>query len=85
MFPEEEVFHRYDTRNKTPMRPIPDKKGCLKCIRYRMPEVIDNTDEIVTEKADTHSPKGFSNYAKNYFLNKYKSFCSIPNCYICES
>ena len=85
MFHENEVQHPYDTRNRSLFRPFPSKISSSKCIRYILYEILDKTDKLVTEKTETHSPKGFANYAKNYFLNNYKSACAIPNCYICSS
>ena len=85
MFPEIQILHAYDTRNRAAPKPIPKKPSSSKCIRYFLPDVISTTDILVTEKTETHSPKGFTNYAKNYFLNHYKSQCDIFNCYVCSS
>ena len=54
------------------------------CLRYLLPETLLNTPSIIKEKVSTHSAQGFSNYIKQYFINKYADTCSIQNCYICN-
>ena len=84
MFPKQEILHSHNTRNRSTIKPSPKKPSSAKCIRYRMPEVIEDTDNLVIEKTETHSFKGFVSYAKKYYLDKYKSTCSITCCYICN-
>ena len=84
MFEVSEPQHSYDTRHKGTAKPIPLKVSCDKCIRYYMPSLLQKTPTLVTEKTETHSPKGFSNYAKSHFLHTYRNDCSITNCYICN-
>ena len=54
------------------------------CIRHYIPELLSKTPECMTEKLDTHSLSGFSNYMKNYYIRNYNENCLIENCYICQ-
>ena len=55
------------------------------CIRHYIPELLSKTPECMTEKLDTHSLSGFSNYMKNYCIRNYNENCLIENCYICQN
>ena len=39
-----------------------------RCIRYQLPSQINITPSIITDKLNTHSFSGFSNYAKTYLF-----------------
>ena len=81
-----EDIHSHDTRYKTTIpQNIPRTKFALNSVRYKLPALLNNTDIIVTSKLRTHSPKGFSDYAKRHFIQNYSEDCHIPNCYICQS
>ena len=59
--------------------------GALKCIRNFILDEIINFDPLVIDKVRTHSFQGFSNYAKNFILNKYKIECQNgPTCNTCS-
>ena len=58
-------------------------KGCPPRGHY-IPELLSKTPECITEKLDTHSFSGFSNYMKNYYIRNYNENCLIENCYICQ-
>ena len=47
-------------------------------------ELLSKTPECITEKLDSHSFSGFSNYMKNYYIRNYNENCLIENCYICQ-
>ena len=55
------------------------------CLRHTLPKLINENDfpDIVLDKIDTHSYKGFTNYAKKYIIATYVTECNTPNCYIC--
>ena len=76
--------HSYDTRNRSSFKPISNRTSSSKCIRLYMPYFIEKTPVLITQKTETHSPKGFSNYAKIYYISLYKNECLINNCYICN-
>ena len=50
-----------------------------------IPEILTKTPECITEKLDTHSFSGFSNYMKNYYIRNYKANGLIENCFICQN
>ena len=84
MFEEYEPQHMYDTRHRCNTRSESTRKTSSKCIRYHLPILIEKTPDLVTNKTETHSPKGFSNYAKRYYLDLYKIECIVENCYVCK-
>ena len=85
MFPENDPEPAYDTRNRYIHRPHSKKVSSAKCIRYHMPSAVEKSPVLVIEKADTHSRKGFTNYAKNYLLSLYSMVCTVINCRVCNS
>ena len=85
MFENDTHQHAHNTRNRQISRPIAVRVSGSKCIRYHMPFIIDNTPDVIKDKATTHSPKGFANYIKKYYLNTYTETCNIDYCYICNS
>ena len=66
--------------------PFYKKKSCHKCLRYHIPHLINNHlfPSCVTDKIDTHSLKGFSNYYRNYILDNYKNQCTNIDCFVCS-
>ena len=85
MFQDNTPQHSHNTRNRDTNRETASRVSGSKCIRYYMPSILDKTPNIITEKAETHSPKGFTNYTKKYYLSLYSDVCNITNCYICNS
>ena len=55
-----------------------------KCMRFCIPDILNKSSSIVTDKIQTHRRKGFSVYLKCFLVNAYNSICLIPNCYICS-
>ena len=55
-----------------------------KCMRFWIPDILNKTSNIITDKIKTHSRKGFTTYIKLFLINKYDPICSTPNCYICS-
>ena len=53
-------------------------------IRNYLPAFLNSTPNIITDKIDTHSLKGFSNYCKVYYISRYQDCCNIANCYVCS-
>ena len=85
MFTESNENHSHDTKHKSLLYQLPTKTstGWL-CIRHYIPELLSKTPECITEKLDTHSFSGFSNYMKNYYIRNYNENCLIEKCYICQ-
>ena len=54
------------------------------CVRNSLPNLLNNTDQIILNKTTSHSLHGFAIYVKNNILNSYKDECDIENCYICD-
>lgn len=77
--------HYYNTRNQNDIiLPRVKHEFAKKRIRYSIPEFINNCPALIKDKLHTHSIKGLSLYAKNYYLNLYRMECQIRNCYICN-
>ncbi len=55
-----------------------------KCIRYNIPNTINNTTSNIINKIYTHIMQGFSGYIKLNLLQAYYEQCTITNCYICS-
>ena len=55
-----------------------------KCIRYSLPNLINETSSDVIDKVFTHSVNGFKLYVKKCIIQKYSDTCHIVNCYICN-
>ena len=79
MFSPRIPAHNYNTRGRNNVRNEDTRTvGATKCLRHFIPEFIQNFDPLVLDKIHTHSPDGFSKYAKNYLLEKYPTECSDP-------
>ncbi len=61
----------------------PKHEYAKKCIRYDIPNLVNNTPHNIIEKIYTHNLQGFSRYVKNHLLQLYQDNCTIINCYIC--
>ena len=55
------------------------------CLRNFLPSIMNETSSDILDKINTHSFKGYSNYAKMTYINKYSTVCQIEHCYICEN
>ncbi len=62
----------------------PKHEYAKKCIRYDIPNLVNNTPHNIIEKIYTHGLQGFSRYVKNHLLQLYQDNCTIVNCYICR-
>ena len=78
MFSKETLNHSYNTRHRDdPRYPIPNTVLAENTIRFHLPAFIDTIPELIIDKIDTHSEKGFVHYAKTKFINEYSSTCNI--------
>ena len=57
----------------------------LNCIRFNIPNMINNLPQNVRSKIETHSLGGFNQYMKKYLIDRYDPVCFIENCYICRN
>ena len=53
-----------------------------KCMRFCIPDILNKTSNMITDKIKTHSRKGHKAYIKFFLINKYDPICSTQNCYI---
>jgi len=76
--------HTYRMRNDSIRHPRLNLTKSHQCMRVYLLNVMNQFPNIVTEKIQTHSECGFSQYSKRYFLTHYQDSCSIHNCYTCH-
>ena len=85
MFDHTYPTHDYATRFRDqPQTARCNTMSAKNSIRYALPEIVSNTPPSIVSKIFTHSPFGFANYAKSYFINQYNPICVVDNCYICN-
>ena len=75
--------HPYNTRQNVPLRQISHKTFTSKCIRYKLPEMLNSIPECITSKFTSHTLKSFGHYTKRFFCEQYNDSCTVNNCYIC--
>ena len=85
LFDSNTLPHRYETRFNNVRPQVSNKVYTSKCIRYIIPDIVRDLPANISEKYDTHSIPGLSNYAKKYYIDKYYQICTLPNCYVCNS
>ena len=85
MFTPTYPAHDYETRQRD-QSVVAEGNTLLarNSIRYSLPRELENTTELILDKVSTHSLAGFSNYIKQYYINRYPSTCVIENCYKCK-
>ena len=72
-------------RNRDLVRfPSPNTRSSYYTIRHFLPNFIEHMPKLITDKIITHSYKGFTNYAKMYFISGYSVECHDLNCYVCN-
>ena len=73
-------IHLHNTRQRHKLHITRVKHEFAKrCIRYQLPSEINLTPTLITDKINTHSFNGFSNYAKTYMISKYPANCTLLN------
>ena len=78
-------IHLHNTRQRHNLHITRVKhKFAKRCIRYQLPSEINLTPTLITDKINTHSFSGFSNYAKTYMISKYPANCTLLNCFVCN-
>ena len=79
-------IHEHNTRQRNRLHIArTSHKYADKCIRHSIPKTVNNTDNIILDKINTHSMQGFSKYIKITCIQNYKDTCDILNCYICNN
>ena len=81
-----EDVHRHYTRNRSNLHNYYVKhEFAKKCLRYNIIPTINKCPKQIKEKVNTHSIQGFAKYTKNFFIEKYKTSCTLDNCYVCQN
>ena len=78
------TYHHNIKKRKKYSLPLVKHVFARKCMRFCIPDILNKTSSIITDKIKTHSRKGFTAYIKLFLINKYDPICSTPNCYICS-
>ena len=79
------LIHDYNTRSSDFIpRNITRTSFAQQCLRNKLPSVLNDAEQSIISKINTHSYKGFTNYVKNHLINRYSEQCLIQNCYICN-
>lgn len=79
------TIHDHETRTRNSIHmPKIKHEFAKRTIRYSIPQTVNNMPDIVMNKINTHSLKGFVNYVKHHLIENYNPLCSISNCYICQ-
>lgn len=77
--------HTYNTRHANDLVLLTNRHNYVNnSICYRVPYIINNCPNCIKEKIFTHSIRGFTQYTKNYFINKYTFVCHDRNCFSCQ-
>lgn len=77
--------HSHHTRNSTYVIPRVIHKYAEYNVRYQLPILLNNNENSIINKVNTHSEFGFSFYVKRHLINSYEDNCTIPNCYVCNT
>ena len=78
-------IHLHNTRQRHNLHITGVKHEFAKrCIRYQLTSEINLTPTLITDKINTHSFNGFSNYAETYLISKYPANCTLLNCFVCN-
>ena len=73
-------LHKYNTRRGHRLHiPRINHAFAQLNIRHSVIQTVNSIPDNVSDKIRTHSLKGFSTYAKNYFISKYETTCEIAN------
>jgi hypothetical protein len=85
-FQTNENIHSHHTRNRASLHLFQYRfKSTGKCIKFHIPNYINNLPNAVREKIYTHSLSGFTNYIKRYLIGNYERQCNIANCHVCQN
>ena len=62
----------------------PRTAGASKCLKNKILDEIVYFDRSVLDKIHTHTFQSYSDYAKNFLINRYVVECRRDNCWICH-
>ena len=75
--------HNIRQRKKKYSLPLVKHVFARKCMRFCIPDILNKTSNMITDKIKTHSRKGFTVYIKLFLINKYDPICSTPHISYC--
>ena len=78
------TYHHNIRHRKKYLLPLVKHVFARKCMRFCIPDILNKTSNMITDKIKTHSRKRFTAYIKLFLINKYYPICQAPNCYICS-
>ena len=76
------VIYHHNIRQKKKLLSC-TSKTCIcseKRMRFCIPDILNKSSSIITDKIKTHSRRGFSLYPKSFLVNEYNSICLIMLC-----
>ena len=79
------TIHNHSTRNqKLFHKKVITHEFAKKTLRNTLINTLNNCPDRILDKVHTHSQWGFTNYAKNDFINEYTLTCLLTDCFICQ-
>ena len=79
------TIHNHSTRNqKLFHKKVITHEFAKKTLRNTLINTLNNCPDRILDKVHTHSQWGFTNYAKNDFINEYTLTCLLSDCFICQ-
>ena len=84
LYANHEVHNHYTRQQQNLHICVAKHTFARKCIRYSLPNLINETSSDIIDKVFTHSVNGFKLYVEKCIIQKYSDTCHIVNCYICN-
>ena len=78
-------LHAHNTRRRQIVLPRVNHNFAKASLNYSLKLLLNETPAEILDKVQTHSLKGFTNYAKTKFLNMHDTHCKLRNCYACRN
>ena len=85
-FQTPEITHNHNTRRNTgPPLPEPLHPSLRNSLKFLVSRLLQTKHHLITDKLESHSLYGFSQYVKKWLLSAYSESCTKPNCFVCSS
>ena len=77
------ITYHHNIRQRRYSLPLVKHVFAGKCrpMRFCIPDILNKTSNMITDKIKTHGRKGFTAYIKVFLINEYDLICSTPNFY----
>ena len=82
---KKETIHSHDTRGTKFAIQRVIHTFAEGCPRHQLPILLNDTEDNILDKAETHSENGLASYAKKEIIEKYSYTCRIQNCPNCKN